>query len=335
MKKHILWVLLLLLACSAPIRAAGQLPAAPEAQRGNVSGYVVDTDNAAIPHATVTVEGPAEPGKSGDKFTVDADDAGFFRVPGLKAGVSYSVSVTAQGFGTATQANVQLLPGQELTLSSLMLKPTSDVTVTAISAHEAAVEEEKVEEHQRVLGVIPNFYVEYDRSDVVPMPAMLKFKLALKASTDVVSLAAAGFLAGVNQAANSPHYVEGAKGYGQRIGAAYAEGASDILIGGAILPTLLRQDPRYYYQGTGTKKSRFLHAVSSPIICKGDNGHNQFNLSSVGGDLISGALSETYYPPIDRGPGLVFKSALVITGGRVANSLLQEFVLSKFTTHKH
>ena len=335
MKKNILWVLLLLLAVSVPFVAAGQLPAAPEAQRGSVSGYVVDTDNAAIPHATVTVEGPAEPGKSGEKFTVDADDAGFFRVPELKAGVSYSVSVTATGFGTATQANVQVLPGQQLTLSSLTLKPASDVTVTAISAHEAAVEEEKVEEHQRVLGVIPNFYVEYDRQDVVPMPAMLKFKLALKASTDVVSLAAAGFLAGVNQAANSPHYVEGAKGYGQRIGAAYAEGATDILISGAILPTLLRQDPRYYYQGTGTKKSRFLHAVSSPIICKGDNGHSQFNLSSVGGDLISGALAETYYPPVDRGPGLVFKSALVITGGRVANSLLQEFVFSKFTTHKH
>jgi hypothetical protein len=331
MTKHILRLLLLLLAVAVPCAAAAQLPAAPEAQRGSVSGVVVDTDDAAIPHATVTVEGPA----ADDKHTATADDSGYFRVPGLKAGVSYKVSVTAVGFGTASLTGVQVSPGQQLTLNDMKLKPASDVTVTAETTQEAALEEEKVEEHQRVLGVIPNFYVEYDRQDVVPMPAMLKFKLALKASTDTVSLVAAGFLAGLDQASRSPHYVEGAKGYGQRIGAAYADGASDILIGGAILPTLLRQDPRYYYQGTGTKKSRFLHAVSSPVICKGDNGHTQFNLSSVGGDLISGALSETYYPPIDRGPALVFNSALIITGGRVANALLQEFVLSKFTTHKH
>jgi len=76
MTKHILWVLPLLIAGFVTFPAAGQLPSAPEAQRGSVSGYVVDTDNAAIPHATVTVEGPAEPGKSGEKFTVDADDAG-------------------------------------------------------------------------------------------------------------------------------------------------------------------------------------------------------------------------------------------------------------------
>ena len=331
MKKHILRLLPLLLAVVVPCAAAAQLPAAPEAQPGSVSGLVVDTDDVAIPHATVTVEGPAADGK----YTVTADDSGFFRVPGLKAGVSYKVSVTATGFGTTSLADVQLSPGQQLTLSDVKLKPSSDVTVTAETTQQAALEEEKVEEHQRVLGVIPNFYVEYDRQDVVPLPAMLKFKLALKASTDTVSLVAAGFLAGMTQAAKDPSYVEGAKGYGQRIGAAYADGASDILIGGAILPTLLRQDPRYYYQGTGTKKSRFLHAVSSPIICKGDNGHTQFNLSSVGGDLISGALEETYYPPVNRGPGLVFDSALIITGGRVANALLQEFVLSKFTTHRH
>ena len=39
------------------------------------------------------------------------------------------------------------------------------------------------------------------------------------------------------------------------------------MIGGAILPSLLHQDPRYFYQGSGTKKSRALHALrtySSP-----------------------------------------------------------------------
>jgi hypothetical protein len=150
----------------------------------------------------------------------------------------------------------------------------------------------------------------------------------------VVSVAGAGVLAGINQAAaTKPNYVQGAKGYGQRFGAAYAGGASDILIGGAVLPALLHQDPRYFYQGTGTKKSRALHAISAPFIAKGDNGRWQFNYSSIGGDLAAGAIANAYYPNVDRGAGLVFSSAAITTGGRIANALAQEFLLHKLTSH--
>jgi hypothetical protein len=121
------------------------------------------------------------------------------------------------------------------------------------------------------------------------------------------------------------------KGYGQRFGAAYANEFTDIMIGGAILPSLLHQDPRYFYQGTGTKKSRALHAISAPFICKGDNGNRQFNYSSVGGDLASGALQNLYYPTSNRGPGLVISGFVIDTGGRIANALAQEFILHRLT----
>ncbi len=77
--------------------------------------------------------------------------------------------------------------------------------------------------------------------------------------------------------------MQGAKGFGQRLGANYANGLTDIMIGGAILPSILHQDPRYFYQGTGTKKSRALHALSTRFICKGDNGLWQPNYSGLGG----------------------------------------------------
>jgi hypothetical protein len=109
---------------------------------------------------------------------------------------------------------------------------------------------------------------------------------------------------------------------------------SDILIGGAFLPSLLHQDPRYFYQGTGTKKSRAIHAISAPFIAKGDNGQWQFNYSSIGGDLGSSALSNLYYPSSDRGASLVFSNALITTGGRIANALTQEFILHKITTRE-
>ncbi len=107
-----------------------------------------------------------------------------------------------------------------------------------------------------IFGVIPNFYVAYDPR-TVPLTTKLKFKLAARTSTDAVTIGGAAFLAGVYQASDNTAFVQGAKGYGQRFGAVYAGGVSDIMIGGAILPSLLHQDPRYFYQGTGTNKSAF------------------------------------------------------------------------------
>jgi hypothetical protein len=96
---------------------------------------------------------------------------------------------------------------------------------------------------------------------------------------------------------------------------------------------LLHQDPRYFYQGTGSGMSRAIHAMSYAIICKGDNGRSQFNYSGIGGNLIAGSLTNLYYPPSNRGPGLVFSSTLINAGGRLANALVLEFVLHKYTTN--
>src|SRR5271170_429746 len=188
----------------------------------------------------------------------------------------------------------------------------------------------RAEEKQRVLGFIPNFYTVYDRN-AVPLTPKLKFRLALKTTTDPITFLGSAFLAGLDQADNNHNYGQGGKAYGQRFGAHYANGLTDIVIGGAILPTLLHQDPRYFYQGTGTKKSRMLHALSTPFICRGDNGRLQPNYSSLGGYLASGAISNAYYPASNRGPGLVLSTALIDITANMANSLLQEFVLRRLT----
>jgi hypothetical protein len=105
------------------------------------------------------------------------------------------------------------------------------------------------------------------------------------------------------------------------------------MIGGALLPSLFHQDPRYYYQGTGSTRSRLVHAVSAPFVAMGDNGHWQPNYSSIGGDLAAGAIANAYEPATNRGAGLVFENALIVTGGRMANAVAQEFVLRRLTPH--
>ena len=189
------------------------------------------------------------------------------------------------------------------------------------------------EEQQRIFGVIPNFYVTYD-SNAAPLTAKLKFQLAVKVAIDPVTFVGVGVFAAANQAGDRPDYPQGAKGYAQRYGAVYADGVTDILIGGAVLPSLLHQDPRYFYQGTGTNKSRVIHALTTPFVCKGDNGKWQPNYSSVGGDLAAAALSNAYYPASNRGVGLFLSNFFIDTGQRAAASLAQEFLLRRLTKTK-
>lgn len=304
-----------------------QPTSASEPQAGTISGTVTDVNGDAVPGATVVLEGASR----SDHASVTTNENGFFQLHNLNPGTPYHIAVSSDGFADWTSPDIILKPGQVLDLAEVRLKIATVVTtVYAITSEQLAAQQLRVEEKQRVLGVIPNFYVVYDHH-AVSLPAKLKFKLALRASVDPVTFIGSGMLGGINQAANTPSYGQGAKGFGERLGAVYTDGITDIMVGGAILPSLLHQDPRYFYQGTGTKKSRILHALSSPFICKGDNGHWQPNYSSVGGDLVSGAISNAYYPAGDRGRGMVFTNALITTGGRMLNGLIQEFVLRTLT----
>jgi hypothetical protein len=108
---------------------------------------------------------------------------------------------------------------------------------------------------------------------------------------------------------------------------------TNTFIGGAILPSLLKQDPRYFYKGTGSKRSRLLYAIANSVICKGDNGHWQTNYSGILGGLAAGGISNLYYPSSDRGAGLTFENAAIGIGATAAANILQEFVIRKLSSH--
>jgi hypothetical protein len=297
--------------------------------RGIICGTVMDGNGEIIPGATVTLQqdGPTNLRK------VTAGDNAFFQFSNLDAGASYRVTVHADGFADWNSETLHLDSGQVVILNKVVLRlkggPVS-VTVTASTPEELATEQVHLAEQQRVLGFIPNFYAVYDRNPA-PLTTKLKFKLALRVAVDPVTFAGVAVMASIDQGANTPNYVQGVKGFGQRAGALYADAFADTLLAGAVLPTLLHQDPRYFYQGTGTTKSRLRHAILSPFVCKGDNGRWQPNYSSLGGDLGTTALSEAYYPRSNRGYGLVFGNFLIGTGERVVSGIAQEFLLRKLT----
>lgn len=295
-----------------------------------IIGTVTDVNDDTVPDATVVLDGSGV----NDHLRVATNENGYFEFENVKAGMPYQISIHAEGFADWTSPAVVLEPGQCKIVADIRLRIATALTTVQVTYDSAqvATEQVKMEEKQRVLGFIPNFYVVYDR-DPAPLTAKLKFQLAFKVVVDPVTAAAVGLYSGIEQAGDRPSYGQGAKGFGKRVGANAAGGFTDIMIGGAILPSLLHQDPRYFYKGTGTTMSRMRYAMSRPFVCKGDNGKWQPNYSSIGGDLGSSAISYTYFPKSDRGVGMIFTNFAINTGERTVASLAQEFLLRRFT-HK-
>jgi hypothetical protein len=293
-----------------------------------IVGTVMDVNHDTVPDASAVLEGPT----TGDRQSVVSNDDGYFEFHDLKPGVPYRVNISATGFADWHSPTLVLDSNQFKILKGIELRIETERTTINVRYDpvQVATEQIKVEEQQRIFGFIPNYYVVYDPHPE-PLTAKLKFQLAFKVVLNPVTVAGITLQSAAQQAGDTPDYGQGATGFGKRFGANATDGFTNIMIGGAILPSLLHQDPRYFYQGTGTTGSRIRHAMVHPFVCKGDNGRLQPNYSTIGGDLGSSALSELYYPKSNRGAGLVFTNFVISSAGRVAASLSQEFLLRRFT----
>ena len=297
---------------------------------GSIRGVVQDREGAVYEgvHITLTVKLAS----STLAKTTTTDNNGRFEFSGVPAG-TFKLTASSQGFTTQVVSGT-VHAGENYEEAAIVLPfatTTTEVNVTA-SQEEVAEEQMKDEEKQRVFGVIPNFYVVY-APDAAPLSSRQKFHLAWRSTIDPVTFVLSGAFAGYEQATNAfSGYGQGAEGYAKRYGANYADNFIGTMIGSAILPSLLKQDPRYFYKGTGTTRSRILYALANSVICKGDNGHWQPNYSSILGSLAAGGISNLYYPASDRdGVGLTFEEALLGIAGGAAQNLFQEFLVRRLT----
>ena len=305
------------------------LPAAALAQATTLRGSVADPNGAAIHTGEVTLE------PTHQTTTPDAD--GHFTLPNLAPG-SYTLTIKAPGFATAS-IPVTITATTPLDLPAIVLRVatvTTGVDVTApLSQTEIATAQIHDEEHQRLLGVLPNFFVTYDPKPV-PLTSRQKFALASRVVIDPSSFVVSGIVAGVEQATNTyPGYGTGFTGYATRYGAAYGGEVVGVMVSRAIVPSILHQDPRYFFKGTGSVKSRIGYALATPFRIHGDNGKWQPNYSDFAGTLASSAIANTWLPAADRSSGKsLVTNALISTASGAVRALLQEFVFSKATTGK-
>lgn len=202
--------------------------------------------------------------------------------------------------------------------------PPTDQTKTEPDREKAA-EQLKRQEKQRILGIVPNFNTSYV-ADAVPLSRTQKFGLAFHSAVDPFIFVAAAGDAGISQAQNEfPGYGQGWGGYAKRFGASYVDDFDGTMIGNALLPALLKQDPRYFRRGTGTFKSRLLYSISTTVWCKNDNGKWGPNYSNVIGNLAAGGISNLYYPSSDRGAGLTIERGFTVTAEGTLGALADEF----------
>jgi hypothetical protein len=323
-------LLLILGSCAVGLLAqqipTTQLPDAPAVSL--LSGTVTDTDQAIISGAHISLEN----NENKTTRTTQSDSTGALSFPAVSPG-NYLVRITAPGFASWKIEDVIIRSGENLVLPPILLGVESiRSTVDAITQEDLAEQQISAEVKQRIIGILPNFYVSYI-PNAAPLTRKQKFKLALKVTIDPVTFFTTGVTAGIEQwQGDFEGYGQGFSGYAQRYGATYADRVTSTFFGAALLPSLLHQDPRYFYKGHGRIVTRALYAISTVVICKGDNGHWQPNYSNVLGNLAAGGISSLYYPDSEKHDAQVTVDNIFIGIGTGAiGTLFQEFLLKHLT----
>ncbi len=298
---------------------------------GMVFGTVRDGDEALVQGADVTLIDTA----TRQERTTVSDGGGTFTFSGVVAG-DFRLMIRAKGLAAEEIAGT-LTPGEIYNAPAIRLRvatANTEVMVTPETQYELAVQEVRQEEKQRVLGIVPNYFVTYEK-DPVPLRAKQKFSLGLRSTLDPTHFAFAAGVAGFEQMVGMySGFGSGPEGYGKRYGAALATTTTSELLRGSVFPSLFRQDPRYYYRGTGSNWERTKYAVETALIAKSDKGRWETNYSAIFAGFTAGAVSNFYYAPSDRhGAALTIESGFISLAGVAFGHVMQEFFFRSMTTH--
>ena len=272
MRLHTLWASVFLLLIHVP-RASSQAVAltydlpeapvasqqsAPAAQPGtaSVSGVALDSTGAPIPAAKIILSAR---GRFDERTTTSGRD-GTYSFTALPP-EAYRITIAAPGFDTLTSTEFNVRAGDSVTAPKTRLSVSATTASVDVTASPAQIAQAQVQEQerQRVFGVFQNFYTSYIWKPA-PLPTPLKYKLAARTIFDPTTIAVTAGVAGAEQYENTyPGYGPGIAGYGKRFGAAYGDALTARIIGSAVLPSLLHQDPRVLLPGIG-----WLHRARRP-----------------------------------------------------------------------
>ena len=312
-----------------PAQLLGSAPNNSQQAVASITGTVLDSNREVLPGARLRAAGEL----TSVFRTMEAGSNGQFEFIGLPPD-TYQLKVTAPGMNNFTSPEISLHEG-ETRIVSVTLSVFGGATSVTVSGdtEEVAEQQVKIAEQQRIGGIVPNFYSSYDWN-APPMRAKQKLKLSFRSIIDPVSLLTIAGTAGVQQYRNTfPEYGGGIEGYGKRYAVNLADNVTGVLLSRGVYPSIFHQDPRYFYKGTGSTRSRLLYAISAAVIARSDNGRWKPNYSHVLGNFSAAAISNLYYPASDRGASQVLFNGLSATASTAFSNVLREFVFKRVTSH--
>jgi hypothetical protein len=152
--------------------------------------------------------------------------------------------------------------------------------------------------NDRLFYTLPNFLTLQNVGQLPPLTVKEKFKVVALSTFDPVEYPWWALLAAIGQADNSePQFRQGWVGYAKRYGITAGDSTTENLMVGAVFPSILHQDPRFYQSGKGSIGRRSWYAATRILVIRGDSGREQFNFSEVFGSAFAAAVSTyTYHP---------------------------------------
>ena len=218
--------------------------------------------------------------------------------------VSIAVAIAAMFLASSPRAQGQFpLWASNLAEDQSGARPQSAPPPSASSQNQNRPEQtpEQQKKNDRMFFVMPNYLTVQNEAEVKPLTWKGKFAITADGAFDPYEFAIAGILAGIRQAENAyPAFGQGFVGYAKRYGTAMADQVDGNMMVGAVFPSILRTDPRYFQMGSGSFSHRFGYALSRLFVTRKDSGGNTFNFSEPLGNGIAIGISNFYYPAADR-----------------------------------
>lgn len=159
-----------------------------------------------------------------------------------------------------------------------------------------------------------------------PLNARQKLELSIDATIAPSRFLGSAFTAAIGQATNSlSGYGQEWAGYGKRFGSSVATNASDRFFGTFLLPSLLRQDPRYFVRFYGNTFQRVGYAIERVVVTRTDDGWQVFNWSHIGGALLAESLATSYLPSSEQTAGRTFARFGIRIGWSAVDNVVKEY----------
>lgn len=181
---------------------------------------------------------------------------------------------------------------------------------------------------KRILGIFPNFRAVSTSDHLPPQSVKEKFVTASQDSFDYSSFVLPALLAGQSQLTNAtPEFHQGAAGYGRYYWHTFVDQTSENYWVEFIMPTVTREDTRYYTLGPsgGGKIKRMGYAMSRIVVTRNDAGRETFNASEVVGAGAAAGISNLYYPRPERTLSNTVDKWTVNVGVDAASFIIREF----------